>query len=57
MIDVDLKQMVVRLLEEKPDVLSVGVSDDGTFHLTTTSGPVTFKLVAPESLQTKCLPN
>lgn len=47
---IDMKEVILRLLAEKPDVLSVRISEDGTFHLTTTTGPVTFKLVAPESL-------
>lgn len=47
---IDLKEIVLRLLEEKEDILSVRVGDDGTFHLITTTGPLDFKLVAPESL-------
>lgn len=53
----DLKEIILRTLKEKEDVLSVSVGADGTFRLMTSMGPVEFKVVLPESVNTAVLPN
>lgn len=53
----DLKEAILRILKQREDVLSVMVQQDGTFHLNTTTGPVSFKLILPDSLDNAALPN